>query len=163
MLSKYSIFSVLILGLIFGCSKPHFFMEYRNFEGQWPASEKVVFALKDSTDWPVNMMIYIRNNQHYPFSNLFLIAQLKTGDSLLLCDTLEYAMANAEGQWLGKGFLELKESKLWWKEKYKLPRAKNLNVQLEHALRFNDSEQGMDPLEGIISVGFAVEEMATNE
>ena len=163
MLSKYSIFSVLILGLIFGCSKPHFFMEYRNFEGQWPASEKVVFALKDSTDWPVNMMIYIRNNQHYPFSNLFLIAQLKTGDSLLLCDTLEYAMANAKGQWLGKGFLELKESKLWWKEKYKLPRAKNLNIQLEHALRFNGSEQGMDPLEGVVGVGFSVEEILEDE
>ena len=163
MFSKYDIFSGLILGLIFACSEPHFFMEYRNFQGEWPASEKVVFALNDSTDRPVNMTIYIRNNQHYPFSNLFLIAQLKTGDSLLLCDTLEYAMANAQGQWLGKGFLEVKESKLWWKENYKLPRAKNLNVQLEHALRFNGSEEGMDPLEGVVGIGFAVEEILEDE
>ena len=163
MFSKYSIFSVLIMGLIFACSEPLFFMEYRNFEGQWPASEKVVYSLKDSTDLPVNMMIYIRNNQHYPFSNLFLIAQLKSGDSLILCDTLEYAMANAQGQWLGKGFLELKESKLWWKEKYKLPRAKNLNIQLEHALRFNGSEKGMDPLKGVVGVGFSVEEILEDE
>ena len=72
-------------------------------------------------------------------------------------------MANAEGQWLGKGFLEVKESKLWWKENYKLPRAKNLNVQLEHALRFNGSEQGMDPLEGVVGIGFAVEEILEDE
>ena len=95
-------------------------MDYRNFEGHWPALEKVVFDIDAPSDQPVNMMIYIRNNLQYPFSNLFLIARLKTGDSLLLCDTLEYAMANAQGQWLGKGFLEVKESKLWWKENYEL-------------------------------------------
>ena len=25
-------------------------------------------------------------------------------------------MASPEGKWLGEGFLEVKESKLWWKE-----------------------------------------------
>ena len=163
MLSKYSIFTVLILGLIVACSEPPFFMDYRNFKGEWPASEKIVFALNDSTDRPVNMMIYIRNNQHYPSSNLFLIAQLKTGDALLLCDTLEYAMANVQGQWLGKGFLEVKESKLWWKENYKLPRAKNLSLELEHASRFNGREQGMDLLEGVLGVGFGLEEISEDE
>jgi hypothetical protein len=44
-----------------------------------------------------------------------------------------------------------------------LPRAKNLNVQLEHALRFNGSEQGMDPLEGVVGIGFAVEEILEDE
>jgi hypothetical protein len=72
-------------------------------------------------------------------------------------------MANAQGQWLGKGFLEVKESKLWWKENYELPTAENLNVQLEHALRFNRSERGMDSLEGIVGVGFAVEEISEDE
>ena len=163
MLSKYPIFSLLILSMIFACGKPHHFMDYRNFEGHWPALKKVVFDIDAPSDQTVNMMIYIRNNRQYPFSNLFLIARLKTGDSLLLCDTLEYAMANAQGQWLGKGFLEVKESKLWWKENYELPTAENLNVQLEHALRFNGSERGMDSLEGIVGVGFAVEEILEDE
>lgn len=157
MFSKHTILSVLILGLIFACSKPPFFMDYQDFDGHWPTLKKVVFDIDAPIDHSVNMMIYIRNNRQYPFSNLFLIARLKTGDSLLLCDTLEYAMANEQGQWLGKGFLEVKESKLWWKENYELPTADNLNVQLEHALRFNGSEQGMDPLLGIVGVGFAVE------
>jgi gliding motility-associated lipoprotein GldH len=163
MFSKVPTFSVLILSLIFACSKPQHFMGYRSFDGQWPASEKVVFDIDVSSDQPVNMMIYIRNNQQYPFSNLFLIARLKTGDSLVLCDTLEYAMANAQGQWLGEGFLEVKESKLLWKENYELPKAGNLNVQLEHALRLNGSESGMDPLAGIVGVGFAVEEILEDE
>ena len=72
-------------------------------------------------------------------------------------------MADPQGAWLGSGYMEVKESKLWWKENYELPVAENLKVELEHALRYNGSEAGMDPLEGIVSVGFAVEEMATNE
>ena len=81
----------------------------------------------------------------------------------MVCDTLEYAMADARGKWLGQGFLEVKESKLWWKENYDLPTGGNLNVQLQHALRFNGSENGMDPLQGIVGVGFAVEEIKQDE
>ena len=138
-------------------------MNYKDFNGQWPVYEKVLFTLDEGTENPVNLMIYIRNNKHYPYSNLFLIAKLKTADSLLLCDTLEYAMADAQGQWLGKGFLEVKESKLSWRENYQLPAVENINVQLEHALRSYNSEQGIDTLEGIVGVGFAVEEIQEDE
>ena len=138
-------------------------MNYKDFNGQWPVYEKVLFTLDKGSENPVNLMIYIRNNKNYPYSNLFLIAKLKTGDSLLLCDTLEYAMADAQGQWLGKGFLEVKESKLWWRENYQLPAVENINVQLEHALRSYNSEKGLDTLEGIVGVGFAVEEIQNYE
>ena len=163
MLSKFSTLSLLTLGFIFSCSKPTFFMNYKDFNGHWPVYEKVLFTLDKGSENPVNLMIYIRNNKQYPYSNLFLIAKLKTGDSLLLCDTLEYAMADARGKWLGKGFLEVKESKLWWRENYQLPAVENINVQLEHALRSNNSEQGLDKLEGIVGVGFAVEEIQEDE
>ncbi len=138
-------------------------MEYRNFQEYWPASEKAVFNLDAPTDRPVNLMIYIRNDKRYPFSNLFLIARMHVGDSLLVCDTLEYAMANPKGEWLGSGFLEVKESQLWWKENYRLPVEKNLKVELEHALRFNGSEKGMEDLEGIVGVGLAIVETGKND
>ena len=163
MTSKFSTLSLLTIGFIFSCSKPTFFMNYKDFNGHWPVYEKVLFTLDKGSENPVNLMIYIRNNKQYPYSNLFLIAKLKTGDSLLLCDTLEYAMADAQVQWLGKGFLEVKESKLWWRENYQLPAVENINVQLEHALRSNNSEQGLDNLEGIVGVGFAVEEIQEDE
>ena len=163
MISKFSTLSSLTIGFIFSCSEPTFFMNYKDFNGHWPVYEKVLFTLDKGSENPVNLMIYIRNNKQYPYSNLFLIAKLKTGDSLLLCDTLEYAMADARGKWLGKGFLEVKESKLWWRENYQLPAVENINVQLEHALRSNNSEQGLDNLEGIVGVGFAMEEIQEDE
>ena len=47
--------------------------------------------------------------------------------------------------------------------KLRLPTGGNLNVQLQHALRSNGSEQGTDPLLGIVGVGFAVEEILEDE
>ena len=55
---------------------------------------------------------------------------------------------------VGKRILEAKESKLWWKENYELLKADNLYVKLEHALRFNGNERGMDTLQGILGAGF---------
>ena len=138
-------------------------MNYKDCTGPWRVYEKGSFSLDKEIGNPVNSMVYRRKYTQYPYSNLFLIAKLKTGDSLLLCDTLEYAMADARGKWLGKGFLEVKESKLWWRENYQLPAVQNINVQLEHALRSNNSEQGLDNLEGIVGVGFAVEEIQEDE
>ena len=153
----------MILSAFLACAEPSLFRDYRHFDESWPADQKVVFPLDSITDQRVNLMIHVRNNSRYPFSNLFLIARLKSGDSLLVCDTLEYALATPQGAWLGSGFLEVKESKLWWKENYKLPKASDLQVELEHALRFNGSEQATDPLEGIVSVGFAMEEILKDE
>jgi len=153
----------MILSCFLACTEPSLFLNYRHFDESWPADQKAVFLLDSFTDQRVNFMIHIRNNSRYPFSNLFLIARFKSGDSLLVCDTLEYALATPQGAWLGSGFLEVKESKLWWKENYKLPKASDLQVELEHALRFNGKEQAIDPLEGIVSVGFAVEEILKDE
>ncbi len=39
-------------------------MNYKDFNGQWPVYEKVLFTLDEGTENPVNLMIYIRNNKH---------------------------------------------------------------------------------------------------
>ena len=153
---KFYFFPFLLLGLGAACGPSVLQMDYRNFAQGWPADQKAVFAVDVSTDQPANLMIYVRNNADYPFSNLFLIARLSSGDSLWACDTLEYAMANPRGQWLGEGFLEVKESKLWWKENFSLP-PQPATVEIEHALRYNGDEKATDPLPGVVGVGFAIE------
>ena len=99
----------------------------------------------------------MRNDKRYIFSNIFLIATIKEGDKTLSCDTLEYAMADPKGEWLGAGFLELKESKLWWKEDFDFPQGENIIATFEHAVRHSGSEEGIKDLEGIVGVGLSVE------
>ena len=72
-------------------------------------------------------------------------------------DTLEYAMSAPDGSWLGKGFTEVKESKLYWKEGVALSDSLRYRVQITHALRAQGEVSGIEALPGILSVGLAVE------
>ena len=148
---------IILFVSISSCEDSKLLMEYKNFTDKWPAKEKAVFKIKPFPKQEVNIIIYIRNDYRYPFSNLFLIASLREGNKLLIRDTLEYEMADAEGNWLGSGFLELKESKLWWKENFEIPDKKILTAEIEHAVRFNGIEDGIDGLDGIVGVGLSLE------
>ncbi len=41
--------------------------------------------------------------------------------------------------------------------KFEIPDKKNLTAEIEHAVRFNGAEDGIDGLEGIVGVGLALE------
>ena len=78
----------------------------------WNLEEPIKFEITDTIDFSSNIFFYVRNNNDYPFSNIFLIASLKSNKKVYETDTLEYVMANNKGEWLGKGFSSIKESKL---------------------------------------------------
>ena len=153
--------NLIVLGICFlglqSCRNSDLYLNYHDFKDQWEVYEKVVFELNLEPTEPVNLMIYLRNDNRYVFSNIFLIATLKEGKKTLFCDTLEYAMADPKGEWLGAGFLELKESKLWWKEDFDFPQGENITATLEHAVRHTGSESGIKDLEGIVGVGLSIE------
>ena len=148
---------IILFVSISSCEDSKLMMEYKNFTDRWPAKEKAVFKIKPYSKQEVNLIIYIRNDYRYPFSNLFLIASLREGNELLIRDTLEYKMADAKGNWLGSGFMELKESRLWWRENFEIPDKKTLTAEIEHAVRFNGVEDGIDGLDGIVGVGLSLE------
>ena len=100
----------------------------------------------------------MRNNNDYPYSNIFLLASLRSGEDKIYHDTLEYDMASADGSWLGSGFNEIKESKLWWKGGVILPNEEPLIIEVSQAVRNNGKEKGISKLKGIISVGISIED-----
>ena len=151
-------FFVLVIFLCLpACNEKSLFSRYVNFSDSWKIDEKIIFKIDSIIQKPVNLIICLRNNNLYPFSNIFLIASLKKQDSLLLCDTLEYQMADPEGKWLGSGFLEVKESKLLWKENFEFPKNEKIEIEIEQATRFNGKKDGVNNLEGILGVGFSIE------
>jgi len=153
--------NLIVLGICFlglqSCQNSDLYLNYHDFKDHWKVNEKVVFELNLEPTEPVNLMIYLRNDKRYIFSNIFLIATIKEGDKTLSCYTLEYAMADPKGEWLGAGFLELKESKLWWKEDFDFPQGENIIATFEHAVRHSGSEEGIKDLEGIVGVGLSIE------
>jgi gliding motility-associated lipoprotein GldH len=77
-------------------------------------------------------------------------------NSEVVSDTLQYAMAKPDGEWLGTGF-DVKESKLWYKENVKFPSSGNYKVTVQQAVRKLGNVQGDQALDGITDVGITIE------
>lgn len=154
---------ILVIGIILllgsSCNNALVFSEFQsNSEGSWSREEAKEFTFTQSdTISRHNLFINIRNDNRFPYSNLFLITDLKFPDGSIIRDTLEYEMALPDGKWLGKGYGSLKENKLWYKENIVFPDSGVYTLQITHAMRQNGVVEGVDLLEGITDVGFQIE------
>lgn len=154
--------SIVALGLVLllvSCDKKRVFDEYKSIDGKWNRDSIVSFSFdqKDTVS-KYNLFINVRNNNGYPYNNMFLIVQLQQpGTKLTKVDTLEYQMANPDGSLMGDGFTDIKESKLWYKEKVKFPKAGKYTVSIQQAVRKSGEVPGVEELDGVTDVGFRIE------
>lgn len=118
--------------------------------------DPVSFLLPQQSTGRYDLYIHLRNDNNYPYANIYLIARLKSDSLTLLTDTLEYAMAAPNGKWLGSGFAEVKESKLYWRENIQLQDSLVYEIEIEHAQRAQGQIQGHKNLPGIVSVGYSL-------
>lgn len=152
------VFGCLCLFVLMACDKKRVFDDYQSLPGQWHKDSVVSFNFKTpDTVNTYNLFINLRNNSDYRYSNLFLITQMNFPNGKVISDTLEYEMAAPSGKWLGTGFGELKESKLWYKENILFAEAGVYRIDVRHAMRQNGEIEGVDALEGITEVGFRIE------
>ncbi|MNF82315.1 Gliding motility lipoprotein GldH precursor [compost metagenome] len=143
--------------LLFSCDKKRVFDEYKSVGSAWHKDSVVTFDLPvlDSTK-KYNLFVNLRDNNDYPFNNLFLIVALEMPNGFTKVDTLEYQMANPDGTLLGNGFTDIKESKLYYKDGVKF-RGK-YKVHIKQAVRQSGKIPGVQELDGITDVGFRIEQ-----
>ena len=149
-----------ICGLLFlSCGKGPVYSEFQALDnGSWDRDTIKEFKISDlEENQDYEMFINVRNDNTYPYSNLFLITELEYPDGTTYIDTLEYAMANADGSWLGKGVGSIKENKLWYKENINFPVKGVYIIRIEHAMRKNGSVDGIVELPGITDIGVEIE------
>lgn len=135
------------------------FDEYKALNGKWNKDSIVTFSFEQKdTVSKYNMFINVRNNNAYPYNNLYLIIQMQDpGTKLVKVDTLEYQMANPDGSLMGQGFSDIKESKLWYKENVNFPKAGKYKVSIQQAVRKGGQVPGVEELEGVTDLGFRIE------
>ena len=159
-LKRNSLSIVLIsLFLMFSCDDKTDFNQYKSIESSgWKANEKVFFEfdVKDTIS-AKNLFINIRNNSEYAFSNLYVITELIFPNETVVIDTLQYEMADKKGAFLGDGFTEIKENKLFYKEKKAFPISGKYIFNVRHAMRKNGKINSIPYLKGIQDVGFSIE------
>lgn len=143
------------------CNESLEFSDYQDIKnGSWAKNQPLVFELPtlDSLQ-QYNVFIQLRNDNRYSFSNLFLITELEHPDGKTIKDTLQYKMADVNGEWLGKGLGSIKENKLWYKKAIVFEESGVYTVTVSHAMRKNGEVEGLSSLEGVTDVGLQIEKV----
>lgn len=151
--------SVLLIGLnVCSCDSNYVFDEYQSVSNKWHKDSLVTFKFSPpDTLNPYNVFVNLRNNNDYKYSNLFLLVSTKFPNGKVVKDTLEYKMTKPNGEFLGTGFSDIKENKLWYKENVIFNESGIYEFSIQQAMRENGQVNGIENLKGILDVGLRIE------
>ncbi|MFK5957547.1 MAG: gliding motility lipoprotein GldH [Lutibacter sp.] len=157
---KYISFFIGTL-LLFSCDSNMIYDQYKSIENhQWDSENNISFIVSNlDTISTRNVFINIRNNKNYEFSSLFLITKMEFPSGYKVVDTLEYEMTDSFGNWLGSGFTDIKENKLFYKENVIFSEKGAYKFNVQHATRSVHDIEGKIPLKGITDVGLRIEKV----
>ena len=161
-IKKTKALTILVCALLLlSCDSNMVYDQYKSIENYlWLSENNIEFIVNNQdTISRNNVFINIRNNKDYEFSSLFLIAKIEFPNGFQIVDTLEYEMANANGKWLGSGFTDLKESKLFYKENVLFPEKGVFKFNIQQVTRSINDIEGKNPLKGITDVGLRIEKV----
>lgn len=143
---------IIISGILFfSCSQQAVYDLYQPIENAiWEKNKEYFFSF-EITDItvPYNLTLEVRNNNLYPYRNLWLSTATDQPIGPLQRDTLECVLANEYGKWNGDG-ISLFQSSIPVKSNYKFPH-KGL-----YTFSFRQIMQDK-ALKGIQEIGFRVE------
>ena len=153
--------SLLGVLLVLSCNTKVDYSQYKPIKNHQWQSQNVVEFIVDNKDTisQKNVFINIRNNKSYEFSTIFLIAEIEFPSGFQVIDTLEYEMTDVLGNWLGTGYTDVKENKLFYKQEVVFTEKGNYNFQIKQATRSINDVEGSSPLKGITDVGLSIEKV----
>ncbi|NNT70971.1 gliding motility lipoprotein GldH [Flavobacterium sp. IMCC34852] len=155
---KSSILFILVFFSLISCDEKRVFDEYQSVGKEWHKDSIITFELPQLDVKKVyNLFVNVRDNDDYPFNNLFLIVSLEQPNRQVKVDTLEYQMTNPDGTLLGEGFTDIKENKLFYKDKVSFTQKGVYKIHIKHAVRQTGKIEGVPSLAGITDVGFRIE------
>ena len=150
---KFSFFLFSIFFLIIGCKdESTIHSAYIETNGFWLKDEPIKTNLEISES-PINIFLFLKINEDYPFSNIYLLSNLEN-NNLNLTDTISFRFSDSEN----KNLLS-KQTRI---KTFKIPIHKNINVsgetliEVSHAVRYIDSVDAVMKLQGILDVGILI-------
>ena len=101
---KLFIFISMLFGIV-SCSHKEIFFDYHSFaDAEWDRDIPAVFNVKiEDNSQPYDVSIELRNDDNYPFSNIWLFIDCKIPDGTGRTDTVGVDLADVSGKWYGKG------------------------------------------------------------
>ncbi len=139
--------------LLASCDGTVYYSEYADVsEDGWNVADSACFDLPvDDTTHLFDLLVEVRNNVDYAYSNLFLFVNTTFPDGSISCDTMELPLADPSGEWLGKHSGRYVDSRYRLRgQAMRFPMEGNYHFAITHGMRDG-------ALKGIAHMGFRVE------
>ncbi|WP_378104169.1 gliding motility lipoprotein GldH [Chryseobacterium sp. sg2396] len=143
-----NILGLCTLILFFSChSSPEEEVFMNSVDNKWNKKSEQKFNLEISDPQnPKNIIFVVRNNNDYPYSNIrFIVNFTDLQSKKKQTDTLNYVVAKPNGEWLGTGFGDTKETLFQYRLNYKFPAKGKYEIGLTQAMR-NDNLPGIEDI-----------------
>jgi gliding motility-associated lipoprotein GldH len=150
--------SFLLLSIIFlivllaGCGQQNDIFQYHHIpNGRWSSDQTLVFSFDSISDKENTRRVNIELSfsDLYPYQNLFLTVGRNLNDSVIHFDTLQFALADPNGKWLGSSAGRLHQITLPYLESVRFDSGKTVRFIIRHAM-------SDDPLKGVEKVGIRI-------
>lgn len=154
----YLFLIIVVVFLFEACSDNHqYYYHSHDLPQGWHKDKLLSFTLPELDSLKsYGLQFVLRNTEEYPYSNIFLITTLQAPNGKAYIDTLEYTMATAQGEWLGKGITGVKESLLWYKDHYQFKEEGKYILSVRQAMRHPNRIEGLTKLVGITDFGIRI-------
>lgn len=149
---KFWLILVITFAVLFSCDPKKEFETYKPLASDgWHKDSLVVFPVAfTDTVGHHNLLLNVRNNSDYAYSNLWLFITIESPSGTLLTDTVEFQLADPSGKWYGSGIGDLFDNQFMYKENIFFPEKGEYKFSIQQGMRANK-------LEGIRDVGIRIE------
>ncbi len=155
--NQKTIAGTLISGALFlfslcmnSCDRNEVFYQFRSFDNSaWHKDSIARFDVNiTDTIHAHNVFIELRNNDSYPYQNIWLFVSVKYPTGEMREDTIHFDLADNSGKWYGKGF-SLYELSIPYETDIRYPRSGDYTYSIKHGMRD-------DLLKGISDAGVKI-------
>ena len=148
----HNIIYMMICMIGFSCAKPVFFEKYQTIDNPWDKNKEYFFTCEiDDQSVAYNLSVHIRNNNLYPYQNLWLFLGEEQPGGHVVQDTIECMLADNYGKWAGTG-ISVYQLDIPIRTNFYFPQSGTYTFTIRQGMR---DEQ----LKGIEQIGVRVEEI----
>ncbi|MGQ9620288.1 MAG: gliding motility lipoprotein GldH [Bacteroidales bacterium] len=121
----------------------------------WTSDNVLSFTPEiDDTASLNNIFITLRTGIDYPFQNIWLFVLTTSPSGKTVTDTLEYMLTDSKGKRTGRGFGNIKETDLKFRQRVYFPEKGTYTIRIRHGMR-------MENLKGIYDIGLRIEKASS--
>ncbi|MDR0431344.1 MAG: gliding motility lipoprotein GldH [Tannerellaceae bacterium] len=147
----------LLCFLVFSCGEQAVYNQYQAIHNfSWEKNKEYYFTFQiDDNSIPYDVTLEIRNNNLYPYQNLWLFYNEEPPIGSMVCDTIECLLADDFGKWNGTG-ISLFQSSFPIRTNYRFLNKGRYTFSFRQGMR-------IDTLPGIQEIGLKVEKTFIND